>query len=253
MSSLYQISNDILHIFNEVEANEGEITDTQYDALVIKQEELKDKLENYVKAIKSWEVDEKALKDEKRRFNDRQNLFKNRIARLKDAALNAVLQFGEHGKNNMFIELPNFRIFTKASKSVEVDEDRISIFMTEFERYVRELVNVGILYSGKDVDMQGILDVINTNCKAQEGDDFMPFTMMDLITLKVNISQTATIYDFFKSGCALNMYGIEPEYTHLMVDTPKEDWKVAIENSQNIKRPLPTMATLVTNQSLQIK
>ena len=62
--------------------------------------------DSYVKAIKSWEVDEKALKDEKKRFNDRQNVFKNRIERLKNADLEAVLTFGEHGKANMCIELP---------------------------------------------------------------------------------------------------------------------------------------------------
>ena len=40
MASLYEISNDILRIFNDVEVAEGEITDEQYDALQIKQEEL---------------------------------------------------------------------------------------------------------------------------------------------------------------------------------------------------------------------
>ena len=33
MASLYEISNDILRIFNDVEVAEGEITDEQYDAL----------------------------------------------------------------------------------------------------------------------------------------------------------------------------------------------------------------------------
>lgn len=128
MASLYEISNDILRIFNDVEVAEGEITDDQYDALQIKQEELKEKLTNYVKAIKSWEVDEKALKDEKKRFNDRQTVFKNRIERLKNAALEAVLTFGEHGKSNMFIELPEFRLFSRQSTSIEVDEARVNIF-----------------------------------------------------------------------------------------------------------------------------
>ena len=148
MSSLYSISENILKIFNEIELSEGEITDEQYDILCIKQEELKEKLDSYVKAIKSWEVDEKALKDEKKRFNDRQNVYKNRIERLKAAALQAVLTFGEHGKSNMFIELPNFRLFSRSSQSIEVDESRVRIFMEEFERYVRELVDAGIVYTG---------------------------------------------------------------------------------------------------------
>lgn len=253
MSSLYQIQDDILRIFNDIEANDGEITDEQYDSLIIKQEELKEKLDAYVKAIKSWEIDEKALKDEKKRFNDRQNVFKNRIERLKSAALQAVLNFGEHGKSNMFIELPTCRLFTKSSKAIEIDEERIIIFMAVFERYVRELVNSGVLYTGKDVDMQGILDVINANCRAEQGDDFKPFTMMDLTTMQITISQTASVYDLFKSGNALNMYGKEPIYTIMREDTIKDNWKTAIESSEQVNCSAPTMAKIIINQSLQIK
>lgn len=253
MSSLYQISEDILRIFNEVELNEGEITDDQYNALTIKQEELKTKLDAYVKAIKSWEADEKALKDEKKRFNDRQNVFKNRIERLKAAALQAVLTFGEQGKSNMFVELPTCRLFSRASKSVEIDESRISIFMEEFERYVRELVNADVLYAGKDVDLQGVLDAINANCRAIHGEDFEEFTLNDLIALKINVSQTASVYDLFKSGRALQLYGNEPIYTHMEVATSKDDWKTIIDSSKLAGTSAPTMAKVVVNQSLQIK
>lgn len=253
MSSLYSIQEDILRIFNDVESNEGEITDEQYDVLCIKQDELKSKLESYIKAIKSWEVDEKALKDEKKRFNDRQNVYKNRIERLKKAALDAVLMFGEHGKTNMFIELPNFRIFTKESKAIEVNEQRINIFINAFESYVRELVDAGILYAGKDVDLQGILDVINANVIAEQGESFEPYTINDLIALKLNISQTASVYDLFKSGLALNLYGKEPIYTHIENATTKDDWKVIISSANIAKTSIPTMAKEVINQSLQIK
>lgn len=253
MASLYQISEDILRIFNDIESVEGEITDEQYDALCIKQEELKTKLDDYVKAIKSWEVDEKALKDEKKRFNDRQNVFKNRIERLKAAALQAVLAFGEHGKTNMFIELPNCRLFSRSSQSVEINETRISIFMEEFERYIRELVDADILYAGKDVDLQGILDCINANVRATHGEDFEPYTINDLIAMKININQTASIYDLFKSGLALNLYGKEPIYTHMENVTSKDDWKTIIDSSKIAGTSAPTMAKVVTNQSLQIK
>lgn len=253
MSSLYQISEDILRIFNDVEAAEGDITDEQYDALVIKQEELKTKLDAYVKAIKSWEIDEKALKDEKKRFNDRQNVFKNRIERLKAAALDAVLTFGEHGKSNMFIELPTCRLFSRTSQAVEVNQERIDIFMREFERYVRELVNAGVLYAGKDVDLQGILDAINANVIAEQGESFEPFTLNDLIAIKINISQTASVYDLFKSGLALNLYGQEPIYTKMEEVTTKDDWKTMIESATTAGTNPPTMAKIVINQSLQIK
>lgn len=253
MASLYQISADLLRLFDDIETNEGEVTDEQYDALCIKQEELKEKLDAYVKAIKTWEIDEKALKDEKKRFNDRQNVFKNRIERLKDAALQAVLTFGEHGKSNMFVELPTCRIFSRASKSIEVDEERVKIFMEEFERYIRELVNAGVLYAGKDVDLQGILDCINANVRATQGESFVPYTLNDLTAMHITISQTASVYDLFKSGRALNLYGEEPAYTRMEHTTSKDDWKTIIESSELTGTSMPTMAKVVVNQSLQIK
>ncbi len=253
MASLYNISNDILRVFNDIEVNDGEITDEQYNDLCIKQEELREKLESYVHAIKSWEVDEKALKDEKKRFNDRQNVLKNRIQRLKDAALQAIVQFGDEGKNNKFIELSNFRLFSRSSQSVEINEERINIFMKEFERYIRELVNAGVLYTGKDVDLQGILDCMNANIRATYGNDFKPYTLNDLIYIKINISQTESLYNLFKSGLALNLYGNEPLYTKMENATTKDDWKTAINNAKDTNTSLPTMADIVINQSLQIK
>lgn len=254
MSSLYNISEDILRIFNDVENAEGEITDEQYNALCIKKDELKDKLDSYVKAIKSWEVDEKALRDEKKKFNDRQNVLKNRIIRLKDAALKAVLTFGEHSKSNAFIELPKYRLFSRSSKSIEVDEKRIDILLSEFSRYINELVSQDILCGGENVDLQGILDCINANVKAEMGDDFEPFTISDLLTLRVNISTTASIYELFKRNIyALKQYGYNPINSHITNNTTKDDWKIAIDIAESQGLSKPTLANIVINQSLQIK
>ena len=56
MSSLYNISEDIYRIFDAIEAAEGEVTDEQYSELQIKQEELKEKLDSYVKAVKEFQA-----------------------------------------------------------------------------------------------------------------------------------------------------------------------------------------------------
>lgn len=253
MSSLYEISEELKSIFNDIETNGGEYDDEQYKVLTIKKEELKYKLDAYVKAIKSWEVDEKALKDEKKRFNDRQNVFKNRIERLKKAALDAVINFGEQGKTNKFVELTNCRLFSKSTKLIEVDESRTNVLISILEKYIRELVNADILYSGKDVDLQGILDVINANARAEYGEDYPLYTVSDLVGLHITISQTASVYDLFKSGLAFNMYGKEPIYTKMENATTKDNWKEAIETSNIGETPAPTIAKIVTNQSLQIK
>ena len=81
--------------------------------------------------------------------------------------LEAVINFGETGKNNKFIELPNVRIFTKNTQSVEINEPRINILIYKFRDLIQELVQQGILYTGEDVDLVGILDSINAQCIAE--------------------------------------------------------------------------------------
>ena len=248
MSSLYNISNDILRIFNEVEQAEGEITDEQYNELCIKQEELKEKLDSYVKAIKVWQVDEQALKDEKKRFNDRQNVYKNRIERLKKAMLEAVINFGETGKNNKFIELPNVRIFTKNTQSVEINEARINILIYKFRDLIQELVQQDILYTGEDVDLVGILDSINAQCIAEFGEDFSPFN------IKINISYTDTIEELLKNNPdILQHLGKEVFRTEVINATSKDEMKRVINICQTLEQDQPTVGIIVNNQSIQFK
>lgn len=254
MSSLYNISNDILAIFNEIENNDGEITDEQYDTLCIKQEELKTKLDAYVKAIKSWEIDEKALKEEKQKLNNRQNVYKNRVQRLKQAALQAVLNFGEHGKTNMFVELQSCRLFTRSSESVVMNEDRAKLLQDLVTNFVYEIESNGIACYGSDVDLEGILASINANGKAELGDDFIPFTIADLNQLKFTVSQTASIADLFKRGNALHMIGNEFTYTNVEYSIDTNEAKTYIKSSKEHKElPEVTIANVVVNQSLQIK
>ena len=254
MSSLYNISNDILRIFNEVEQAEGEITDEQYDELCIKQEELKEKLDSYVKAIKVWQVDEQALKDEKKRFNDRQNVYKNRIERLKKAMLEAVINFGETGKNNKFIELPNVRIFTKNTQSVEFNEHRINILINKFRDLIRVLVEQGILYTGEDVDLIGILDSINAQCIAEYGEDFSPFSISDLEYLTINISYSNTIGELLRNNPdILNHIGKDMFNTEITNGTSKDEIKNVINVCSKLEQDQPTVAIIVNNQSIQFK
>lgn len=254
MASLYNISSEILRIFENVENNEGEITDEEYNSLIIKQEELKTKLDCYVKAVKEFNASAAFCKTEKKSIDDRKKIYENRVLRLKKAMLDAVNNFGELGKNNKFIELESCRLYTKASTAVNVDEDRVNLFMTHFEKFLREVVNGDVLYTGEDVDLQGILDVINTNIEAEQGYGFVPFTLNDLTTFKIGIKSTATIYELFRSHKdAILEYAHNPFTSEISNETAKEDWKTIITVADEQGTAKPTMAELVRNESLIIK
>lgn len=254
MSSLYKIQEDIYNIFSEIEENDGEITNEQAELLTIKEEELKDKLDSYYKAIQVWKKDFDTCKAEKKRINDVQKKYENRIERLKTSMLNAVLEFGNTGKSNKYIELPTVRLFTKKSQSVEEDGVRLHILLEELNRFVEEIVSSGTLYTGEDVDLYGILQAINANVIAEQGEDFKPFTIGDLLSIKVEINTTASIADLFKKHPdALRELGTNPYLTTIKNVTEKSEWKTAIELYEAVTEFIPTCAKIVTNEYLQIK
>lgn len=254
MSSLYSIKEDILRIFDEVENNDGEITDEQYDSLCIKQEELKSKLDSYYKAVQVWKGDLDACKCEKKRINDVQKKYDNRIERLKKAMLDAVLMFGEHGKSNMFIELPTVRLFTKTTKSISIDENRINIFIEAFYRLMKELVDNDVLYIGEDIDLQGILDSINANIIAEQGEGFEPFTIADMNLLKIRIGVDCSISNLLKrDGNIIRSILSNPFNYFIEQNVSKDEAKSAIEFYSNSDSPNPTIASIVINDTLQMK
>lgn len=255
MASIYNIQNELQELFNIIEESGGEITEEQIALLDIKQEELNVKLDNYVKAIKSWESDAKACKEEESRIAAVRKKYENRVKRLKDVMLIAVKQFGEEGKTgNKFKELPTIRIFTKSTSSVNVDEDRINIFISAFERYIHEICASGCLYTGEDIDLVGILDSINANCKAEQGDEFKLFTLADITNMKLEITHSMTISDYFRNGgTCLKAYSENRISSVIRNNTPKEDWKNAIQNGEQFDLSIPSVATIESKDSLQMK
>lgn len=278
MASLYHIEEELLRIFSDIEENDGEISEEMFAKLELTRENLIDKLDKYVKAIKSWDGEVAITKEESKKLLANAKVKENRVKRLKAAMLNAVLLFGNEGKTNKFIDLPTVKLFTKATPSVEVNEERINKFITEFERFIRELVSAGALYTGSDVDMQGILDSINANLKAEHElaketigingpcavGDYEPYSITDLKALRINITTTQTIYQLFTEGrSALELYGNNHLNTSMRDATSKEDWKIAISNTDMLNDKLDkederyvvnsTIAKLVKNQSIQMR
>lgn len=254
MASLYNISNDILTLFENIENNDGEITEEEYSTLLIKKEELKEKLDNYVKAVKEFKKDADFCKAEKKNIDARKKVFENRVDRLKNAMIVALNQFGEEGKNNKYIELPTCRISTRNVPSVCVDEERINILLQQIDNYLHEIVNGDVLYVGEDVDLQGVLDAINANVIAEQGEDFKPYALADLTTLKIKLSTTATLYELFRHHKDAIMEHSHNALTANIEDnTVKEDWKTIININEQTNLNLPTCAYIAVNQSLIIK
>jgi len=190
MEALYKIEEELLSIFGEIEEAEGEVTDELYEKLCIKQNELKSKLESYYKAVKIWADEADSCKKEKARINTVQNKYKNRVERLRKYMLDAVLQFGDKGKTNKFIELPTVRLSSRSTTDAIINEDRIKLLIDNFCEYVAELESAGALVTGDDIDLNSFIDALNQSILTEKGSDFVPYSVYDLYAIKVNISET---------------------------------------------------------------
>lgn len=249
MASLYEINNNLVNIFNEIESNDGEVNDDLYNRLTITQDELINKLDDYVKAIKSWKVDVDALKAEKSALNCRQNVYKNRVERLKKCIAVAINNFGNQGKNNKFIELRDCRIFTKNSITAEIDVDRCNYFIKLLTDYIKELYNNGCLYVGNDFDKVGILNAINNIALSEKGSDFEVFTLDDFNSIIINVNIPVSIDKLFSSKENVATL-IAKENITCEVDDDKNYYKTILEEDSIDSL---TIAKLVNNQSIVIK
>lgn len=235
MNSLYTISNELLNTLGDIEANDGEITEAQIEELEIKQDELEAKLTDYVKAIQVFKADADAAKAEKKRIGDIQNKFTNRINRLKENMLHAVELFGNEGKSNKYIDLPIGRIYTKVSKSIEIDDERIDILLKYFKDYLMNLCTNGIVENCDKDTMQYILDCINANYKADYPDNYTPFTIGDLRCIEITISQTDSMFNMLnKFSNTLTLFGRNTVCVNMENTTDKEYAKCIIANSVSV-------------------
>lgn len=256
MSSIYDIKQQIISLFEEIEDNGGEITEEQSKLLKIAQENLNVKLENYNKAIISWNADIQACKEEEKRIKSVRSKYENRIKRLKDAMLDAVNNFGDDGKSgNKFIELPTARLYTKSTTAVEIDEFRTNALITCFNIYIQKLYTNGCFENveNEEADAYIITEQLNNILIEQYGNDIEPFVVSDIVNCKLDIISNMSIYDYFNNATSiLKCIGKNPELFKLINNTPKEEWKIVCNNTNNIEEH-PTIAKVVKNQSIQIK
>lgn len=253
MSSLYQISEDLLNIFANIEENEGEITEEELLALEIKQEELNEKLASYKKAIRVWNADIDACKAEEKRLKDARSVKENRINKLKDRMLNAVLTFGYEGKpnakgkSNHYYELPDGRMYTRTTESVELDENRLIILKNLIPVVCSESYKLDII--GNPLCLNQILELINEQLHIYyEG--VPDFTITDLNNIRFDYKDYVDITDLILSYSGkLKNKGIDVLTCGVDISTDKQQLRLVLNNpDKNL-----TIAKLKETQSLTIK
>ena len=247
--NLWQISNELQAIINEIEEQGGEFTEEQINALTITRENLTEKIKSYCAVIDKYNSYIEACKAEKKRINELQKVRTNVIDRLKNILIETLNQFGDDSKSgNKVLELDTRKLFTRNTSSLSIDENRVNKFATEILSYIDEL-NKNAIYDANDKDvLNAILNAVNTIIKAEndETDNYKRFTEQDLLAINVNINVSFKLIDFIKNPKIIEILSIS-RGVDFKYDVDKDMVKFLTQSGKL------TIVEFVKNTSLVIK
>lgn len=259
--SIYDIKADIEAIFDEIYANNGEITEEQLEELSIKQDELRDKLDSYRHVLSRYNRDVEYCKAEETRIAVIRKRNQKIVDRLKGVMLDAVLRYGNENKNgNKYVEFPDGKIATKATKVIEVNDMIAYHFKTIVIDRLKELYDNGMLDAAdagigielQSLDLESFIATVNANYVAEYPEEFEQveggFTVDDLFNYGIKIEFELSLADL----CKVENYDItNATFNHdvkVIDDINKTSIKRELDNGAKIN-----IAKQCINQTLSVK
>lgn len=125
--NVYEISQALLDIYNELEENGGELTEELEKALTITQADFKQKVRDYASVIKQVDLDIAGIDQEVKRlkaYKDSKSKIKERLSKI---LANAIDMFGEHTKaGGSYVDLGDEKVSVRNITKVEVDTDIVN-------------------------------------------------------------------------------------------------------------------------------
>lgn len=256
-SSLFSIKAELQDIILQLE--EGEATDELVAKLGITEDNLKDKIADYLQVIKRYQCDVKECSDEVARVNQIKKTRDNTLRRLKDAILEAVLMFGSTGKSgNKVIEGSTYKIYSRNSTITVLDDIRISDIIRQFMDIVTEyLASTEIKES---LSIEYLARIISAYMKAEispikEEEESVDLSIPDVttddifaidteITINIRLSELANSTNFNLA----QWIGQNPHKVEFKSSTSKSAVAANLDLNANL-----TIAKQESNTSLIIK
>lgn len=248
MANLYEIEQELLDIYNELEENGGELTPELEEKLLLTQDNFKTKLNGYVNVINEITSKIDACKTEEKRISTLRKSREKSINRLKEIVQRCVINFGNINKSgNYSIELDTCKLATRGSDTLEFDEQKIEDLIYCVHRYVFNYT-INPESTPQEI-LNGINGIYINNILAPRGvdiSDVILFTLDDLAIFKFNITfnmnANLLLTDDKFCHCINNYISVKFEN-----GTMKSDVKDIIRDCDI------TIAHNVRNHNLQIK
>lgn len=251
MANIYQIKQELLAIFDEIEENGGELTPELEEQLAITQDSFKDKVKDYTNVIKTLQNDIVDIKAEKTRLNDLQKSKEKTIDRLKTILVEAIEMFGDTSKTGgKFVDYGTGKVTIRTTEAVEINEDAINRFTNRYITALRWYSDNNQLQESL-VNPSELLNFANSTTQDEEDEDILKLQFSDLVNIKASINADIMLDELLQTEKGFNLAKALIEYGIFDV-TAKAD-KVVIKKEAKENHTMPIYASLVQNKSVTIK
>lgn len=254
MASIYNIQQNLLDIFNQIEENCGEITPELEEQLNISKDEFEDKIKSYTCVIHQLESDLCAIKEEKDRLDAIKKSKEKTIESLKRIMVEAIQLFGNTSKSGTkFIDYGTGKVSLRKSESIELDDDKLKAFTNRFISYFNWL-RYQNTFDQTEFDCKEITDY----CNQAHGNDFdedaiLPnFTEDDMAKIQADLDFRISLKDMISTEEGRNLIRAILNYNTSISAKPVIDKKVLKDEIKSTS-VCPTFATFVTKQNVIIK
>lgn len=244
--NIFQIQQDLLAIFDELEENGGELTEELEQKLAITQEEFKDKVEDYTNVIKTLDADMNAIKVEQARLKALYDRKEKVVNKLKEIIINAINEFGDTKKTGVkYLDYGTGEVSVRKTQVVEVNEPLVKYvgdYLGRMVTFNKECNQLGVI---DHIERSEIVTDVAQNTDMAVGGDDLDHINVDLsVTIPLKdlatgegypaLREIAKYSDFYKLSTSVSKSSIKPEL--------KENGSC-----------MPNLAKLGTNESLTIK
>lgn len=244
--NIYQIQQDLLAIFDELEENGGELTPELEEKLAITQEEFKDKIESYANVIKKLKDDLRVIDTEVNRLRGIKESKSKTIDKLEEIIIKAIDEFGDTKKSGVkYLDYVTGEVSVRKTQIVEVNEPLV--------KYVGDYLGRMITFK-KECNQLGVIDHIERSeivtDVAQNTD--MAVGGADLDHINVDLSLTIPLKDLAtgEGYPALREIAKYSDFYKLSTSVSKTTIKPELKENGSC---MPNLAKLCTNESLTIK
>ena len=252
--NIWQIQQELLSIFDELEENGGELTEELEQQLAISQEDFRAKVESYTNVIKTIKTDIAAIDQESKRLAELKKSKTAIIERLSKVIIGAVEMFGDTTKTGgKFFDYGTGKVSIRNSQKVELDESKVDAIGDEFGKAFAVEAMLGNASNRESFTVEDMVQ----RCKEHKLnmvdavlDDPQDINGFDLENTNVDITISKPILSLF-SGDGYKLMKDIAMFTSDFKIVPKAD-KTSLKNCITCGNEV-NIGTVVSNQTLTIK